>query len=114
MADTPATYRIEKADLYAPEVHDICQARDAAFLRNLLLEVSKALPAGTSEFDFTRFDVVPGPHGAGYLALVQFQARAKGSAQAEAMYAKGPFAPDDCTVGALTIGLGQGPSDVQE
>ncbi|MEJ2408764.1 MAG: hypothetical protein P8Y58_09205 [Novosphingobium sp.] len=104
----PESYHIDKPDLYRAAPHDICRFRDAAFLRNLILRVTAALPPGTRGFDFTAFDAREIPDTKSMEAILRF--RASGSdGQARMMYATGPFDPATCAVGAMTGGTGSEP-----
>ncbi|WP_067739133.1 hypothetical protein [Novosphingobium naphthalenivorans] len=105
---TPASYHIGKADLARATPNDICRARDAAFLRNLLLRVTAALPPGTQGFDFADFDARDMAGGKGMEAVLRFHS-AGPDGHAQMMYAAGPFDPATCTVGPMAGGTGGGP-----
>lgn len=106
----PTSYTIEKADLTAAEPGDICRTKDAAFLRNLLLRITGALPPGTSSFEFVAFNVPSMPEGKGMQATVRFRAAPPGG-KPKTMYAAGAFDPKDCRVGRLIGGPGEGSDD---
>ncbi|MCJ2183968.1 hypothetical protein MTR62_14875 [Novosphingobium sp. 1949] len=108
-APKPTGYRIAQRDLLLPEPRDVCRTQEAAFLRDLLLRVSQALPVGTRDFAFEDFVPDKSPEGTPR-ALVRFRA-ATGSGKARLMYASGAFDASRCTVGPLTGGIGQGPED---
>ncbi|KHK87760.1 hypothetical protein, partial [Novosphingobium malaysiense] len=99
-AAEPTSYHIQKEALYASTTTDICRAKDAAFLRNLLLRVSSVLPEGTSGFDFVDFDVTGMSEDENARAVIRFRAVPSGE-QPEAMYAVGSFRPEDCIIGPL-------------
>lgn len=107
-ARAPSTYHIGKADLARIVPNDICQAQDAAFLRNLLLRVTAALPPGTQGFTFEDFDVRDLHGEAGKQAILRFSSAAA-DGHPQMMFAAGPFNPASCTVGPMTGGTGSGP-----
>lgn len=80
--------------------------KDAAFLRNLLLRVSKVSPEGTSGFEFVRFDASGPYEGRGMMAMIRFRAKLPGEA-VQTMRGTASFDPKTCEVGELWIRRGQ-------
>lgn len=109
-AASPTGYFIGKADLSGAQPRDICTARNPAFLRDLLLRVTAALPPGTSGFAFEDFGAQPIPGKQGMTAVLHFRAASPGGS-AQPMFAAGPFDPESCIVGVMHGGAGSGPDD---
>ncbi|TYC85479.1 hypothetical protein [Novosphingobium sp. BW1] len=101
-APTPTTYDIDKADLSAPEPGDICRTRNAAFLRDVLLQISAVLPSGSRGLDFRKFRVDQADNKGLWTATVGFQVGLPGE-PAQAMHAVASFDPEDCTTGEWSV-----------
>ncbi|MED5543765.1 MAG: hypothetical protein VYD90_00790 [Pseudomonadota bacterium] len=101
-APTPTTYAIDKADLSAPEPADICRTRNAAFLRDVLLQISAVLPPGSRGLDFRQFRVDEADDKGTWTATVGFQVALPGE-PAQAMRAVASFDPEDCTTGEWSV-----------
>ncbi|MCJ2179343.1 hypothetical protein [Novosphingobium album (ex Hu et al. 2023)] len=107
-AQPPAGFHIGKADLTRAAPNDICQSRDAAFLRNLILRVTSALPPGTQGFDFEDFNVAKVQEGEAMEAVLRFKSTGA-DGHPQMMYAFGPFDPATCAIGPMTGGAGTTP-----
>lgn len=106
-APTPTTYAIAKADLTAAAPRDICRTRDAAFLRNVLLKISAALPPGSSGFDFTDFSVAESGADGKRTATVRFRI-ALPDKPAQTLHAVASFDPETCATGEWAVDPGEG------
>lgn len=109
-APAPKSYFVREADLYRDPPGDICRAKDAAFLTDLIARVTDALPSGTSWTALEDFNAHGAFHGKGMEAVLRFRATIGGGAPV-LMSLSGPFDAPTCQVGALAGGVGADPHD---